>query len=121
MFLERQHGKRRIDSRDYTEQVLEVRIYSLLFEYMQPNTIFMEYGEPIHKGAAKAVCKRLGIKGFNNGWPPSSPYINPIEKIWLWMKAWISEMEPFPTSLKDLKQVVQDLWDELDPCWILNV
>ena len=25
-------------------------------------------------------------------------------------------MEPFPTKIEDLKQAVQDLWDEMDPC-----
>ncbi len=29
-------------------------------------------------------------------------------------------MEPFLTSLKELKQVVQDLWDKLDLCWALK-
>ena len=80
----------------------------------------MEDGAPVHKGAAKAVRERLSIKGFSNSWPPSSPDLNPIEKVWLWMKARIAQMEPFPTSLQDLKQVVQDLWDELDPCWALK-
>ena len=66
----------------------------------------MEDGAPVHKGAAKAVHKRLSIKGFSNSWPPSSPDLNPIKKVWLWMKARIAQMEPFPTSLQDLKQVV---------------
>jgi hypothetical protein len=29
-------------------------------------------------------------------------------------------MEPFLILLKELKQVVQDLWDELDPYWALK-
>jgi len=31
------------------------------------------------------------------------------------MKARISQMDKFPTTLEGLKQVVQDLWDEMDP------
>ena len=37
------------------------------------------------------------------------------------MKDKISQMEPFPTTIEELKEVVQDLWDQLDPCgWILE-
>ena len=31
------------------------------------------------------------------------------------MKGRIVEMEPFPTTAKELKQVVRQLWDEMDP------
>ena len=33
------------------------------------------------------------------------------------MKACITQTELFPTSLDALKQVVQVLWDEMDPMW----
>ena len=49
-------------------------------------------------------------------WPPSSPDLNPIEKVWRWMEVRITQMEPFPTMIDALKKVVQGLWDELDPC-----
>ena len=28
----------------------------------------------------------------------------------------ITQMEPFPTKIEDLKKAVQDLWDEMDSC-----
>ena len=31
------------------------------------------------------------------------------------MKARISQMDEFPMTLEGLKQVIQDLWDEMDP------
>ena len=74
----------------------------------------MEDGAPVQKGAAKAVRKRLGIKGFSNNWPLSLLDLNPIKKVQLQIKAQIVQMEPFLTSLKELKQVVQNLWDKLD-------
>ena len=75
----------------------------------------MEDGAKIHMGHAKRVRSQAGIKGFPF-WPPSSPDLNPIEKVWRWMKNRITQMEPFPTKIEDLKQAVQDLWDEMDPC-----
>ena len=104
VFLERRYGKKGINSRDYAEQVLKVSVCSLLFltstnlkkavvglflKDIEPNTIFMEDGALVHKGAAKAVRKRLSIKGFSNNWPLSSPDLNPIKKVWLWIKAQI--------------------------------
>lgn len=32
------------------------------------------------------------------------------------MKARITQMEPLSTTIDALKKVVQDLWDEMDPC-----
>lgn len=75
----------------------------------------MEDGAKVHLGHAKEVRKSAGIHGFAVDWPPSSPDLNPIEKVWRLMKAVICEMEPFPTKIDDLKAVVQGLWDEMDP------
>ena len=76
---------------------------------MEPDTIFMEDGAKVHLGFTKAVCKALNIQGFSQGWPPSSPDLNLIEKVWRWMRARITQMNKFPTTLNELKQVVQDL------------
>ena len=75
----------------------------------------MEDGAKIHMGHAKRVRSQAGIKGFAF-WPPSSPDLNPIEKVWRWMKNKITQMESFPTKIEDLKKAVQDLWDEMDSC-----
>ena len=82
----------------------------------------MEDGAKIHQGYANAVRGTIGLQGFEMGWPPSSPDLNPIEKIWRWMKNRISQMEPFPTTIEDLKAAVQALWDEMDPTmWIKEI
>ena len=81
----------------------------------EDNTIFMEDGAKIHLGAAKKTRKDAGVVSFSF-WPPSSPDLNPIEKVWHWMKQEITKMEEFPTTLEGLKVEVQRLWDEMDPC-----
>ena len=81
----------------------------------------MEDGARIHEGYAKGVRKLINIPTFFIKWPASSPDLNAIKKVWRWMKDKILEMEPFPTTIEELKAVVQDLWDQLDPCgWILQ-
>jgi transposase len=83
------------------------------------STIFMEDGAKIHLGHAKRVREDANIKTFAF-WPPSSPDLNPIEKVWRWMKGRISRMEPFPTKIDDLKRIVQELWDEMDPTMFIH-
>ena len=80
----------------------------------EDNSIYMEDGAKVHLGHAKKVRADAGLQGFKS-WPPSSPDLNPIEKVWRWMKGRITQMEPFPTTIEALKEVVQDLWDEMDP------
>ena len=73
----------------------------------------MEDGAKIHKGVAKLPRKLRGLRGFN--WPPSSPDLNLIEKIWRQMKNEITKLETIPTLIKDIKEVLQELQNEVDP------
>ena len=74
----------------------------------EDNSIYMEDGAKVHLGHAKKVRADAGLQGFKL-WPPSSPDLNLIEKVWRWMKGRITQMEPFPTTIEALKEVVQDL------------
>ena len=76
----------------------------------------MEDGAKVHMGYANDIRAHIGFKGFVLSWPLLSPDLNPIEKVWRWMKGRICQMEPFPTTLEELKAAVQQLWDEMDPC-----
>ncbi len=33
----------------------------------------------------------------------------------------LTEMEPFPTTIDELKAAVQALWDEMDPCMFIHL
>ena len=67
----------------------------------------MEDGSKVHKGAARTWRLEHGILGFD--WPPSSPDLNPIEKIWRWMKHEITKLEFVPKSKEDMKEVLHEL------------
>jgi transposase len=43
--------------------------------------------------------------------PPSSPELNPIEKVWGWIKH--KANENFPNNLQDFKQLINNLWNEI--------
>lgn len=66
VFLQREHGKKGIDSWDYASQVLKTVVGPLLEAIEEEDTIFMEDEAKIHMGKAKEVRKRLNIKGFED-------------------------------------------------------
>jgi len=79
----------------------------------QEEFIFMEDGAKVHKGFAKGPRATKGILGFD--WPPSSLDLNPIEKVWRWMKSEITKLDTVPTSIEDMKEVLQELWNDVNP------
>jgi hypothetical protein len=116
VFLTKEAGKKGICSTAYTNQVLDGVIgplYDSLTEAQKKEFIYMEDGAKVHQGKARLWRLQKGILGFD--WPPSSPDLNPIEKVWRWMKHEITKLDTVPTSIEEMKQVLQALWDEVKP------
>jgi DDE superfamily endonuclease len=116
VFLEKEESRKGICSTAYLKQVLESVIfpyYDALSDDSKEQFIFTEDGAKIHKGKARLPQLNKGIRGFN--WPPFSPDLNPIEKVWRWMKHEITKLDKVPTTLEELKVVLQELWDQVNP------
>ena len=82
VFLVKELGRKGICSVAYLNQVLKVVVfpfYNTLMDKQKGEFIFMEAGAKVHKGKARLPRLNYGIRGFD--WPPSSPDLNPIEKI----------------------------------------
>jgi len=73
----------------------------------------MEDGSKVHLGKARLPCLQHGVHGFK--WPPSSPDLNPIEKVWRWMKEEIKKLPYVPKNREDMCRELQALWDRVDP------
>ena len=43
--------------------------------------------------------------------PPSSPKLNPIEKVWNWLKNEINKLNP--ASVEELITIIQEVWDSI--------
>ena len=84
-----------------------------LFDELGPEYIFMEDGSKVHKGHARLPKLQHGVQGFD--WPPSSPDLNTIERVWRWMKEELKKLPYIPKSVDQLKAEIQKLWDKVDP------
>lgn len=114
VFIEKLEGKRGICSQAYLEQVLEPVIFPFWDALDQKEEwIFMEDGAKVYMGKARLPRINHGIRGFN--WLSSLPDLNPIEKVWRWMKEELKRLPYVPTKLEDLKREIQVLWDRMDP------
>ena len=94
-------GRRGICSKAYLQQVLQPIVFPL-FDRLGLEYIFMEDGAKVHAGSARLPRLSHGIRGFK--WPPSSPDLNPIKKVWRWMKEELKKLGYVPKSIEDLKR-----------------
>ena len=53
-------------------------------------------------------------------WPPRSPDLSPIEKVWDWMGIHIQNLPQPPSTLDELRHAVEDAWDAVPLEYINN-
>jgi hypothetical protein len=104
VFLEKLPGRKGICSKAYLEQVLEPIVFTL-FNSLGPEYIFMEDRSKVHLGKARLPRLEHGIHGLN--WPPSSPYLNPIERVWRYIKEKLKQLPYVMTTKAKLKREIQ--------------
>ena len=104
VFLEKLPGRKGICSKAYLEQVLEPVVFPL-FDSLGPEYIFVEDGAKVHKGKARLPWLEHGIRSFD--WPPSSPDLNIIERVWRYMKEELKKLPYVITTKDELKREIQ--------------
>ncbi len=52
-------------------------------------------------------------------WPPQSPDMNPVEKVWLWLsnKIYLKEIK----NIDDLRKTVFESWEEMSNLTVLSI
>ncbi len=76
--MEKLPERKGICSKAYLQQVLQPVVFPL-FDQIGLEYIFIEDGAKVHTGSARLPWLEHRIRGFK--WPPSSPDLNPIEKV----------------------------------------
>ncbi len=75
---------------------------------------------PVH--AAKMTCVKLQQLGIERLlWPPSSPYLNPIEHLWQIIKQNLRKYNLPITTVTQFQEAVQKEWNASDWVQILRL
>jgi len=111
LFWEKDWGTIGAESyRDHTVPLIHG--YIELMRRQGVNLVLMQDGAPGH--AASDTKKDLQERGITViYWPPYSPDLNPIERIWHIMKNYIQDKYPEVMSYEALRVAVNDAWEQI--------
>jgi len=107
-------GGMKVNSTVYRDQILSGRLQEFWEESFGDvqEPIVMEDNAPVHKKVCIPVRQELGMKCHQH--PPNSPDLNPIENIWAHIKHRIAKEYSHITSVRAMKQVVINIWNEFE-------
>jgi hypothetical protein len=102
------------------QQVLQPVVFPL-FNELELEYIYMEDEFKVHLGFTRLPRLQHSVQGFK--WPPSSPDLNPIEKVWRWMKEELKKLPYVPKNREDMCKELQSFgtrWIHVTFVIILN-
>lgn len=74
---------------------------------------YMDDGASCHDAQSVVdYCAELGIQ--RPFWPPNSPDMNPIEHIWGWLKHHLTNLDPVPRNLDEVKTAVIKFYEDIN-------
>lgn len=103
VFLKKLPSRKGVCSKAYLEQVLKPIVFPL-FDTLGPEYIFIEDGSKVYKGKARLPQLEHSIRKFD--WPPSSPDLNLIERVWRYMKEKLKQLPYVVTTKAELKREI---------------
>lgn len=87
-----------------------------LYDYTaSPDSQYIEDQPPCHGTRRALVQVKSALAIPLHPCAASSPNLNPIEDVWRIMKQRIQACERFPGTIEEMREAVQEEWDELEP------
>jgi len=110
-------AKIRMNNGLYCQKIIQPHINDL---HKRTKRIFMQDGARSH--TAQKTLDFLTDNGIDyiNDWPANSPDLNPIEQIWAYMNRKLAERRAPASSEAELKEIVEQLWDDIPQSTINN-
>ena len=75
-------------------------------------TILQDDNAPVHRAKILSTWKESNKVKFLDS-PAQSPDLNPIENLWMFLEKKVSNENPPPRTLCDLKSVIQKTWQAI--------
>jgi transposase len=96
----------------HAQLLMEHAIPALKTMFPRKNGIFQQDNAPVHTArVAQGVLAEAKVRTLT--WPAYSPDLNPIENLWSVMQENLRKRTPPPSSLGQLRRMVQEEWDAL--------
>jgi transposase len=110
-----------MDAAYYVQLLQEYVIIGRDWYRMDPaKFIFQQDNASIHTASiVKNYLRRTKIKVID--WPPNSPDINPIERVWAFIKQRLDHYPSPPNSLQELFDRVEDIWTSVSKDYLANL
>ena len=100
----------------YVTIELLLKLLEDFFEEVGNMFIFQQDGAPAHTAKQTQDFLQMNCPDFidKDEWPPNSPDLNPLDyHVWGEMMTRYSSLNPKPTDIDQLKEALQNIWNEL--------
>ena len=107
--------KAKINAAYYTDELLPLLLEDC-HQLLGDNFVFQQDGAPAHTAAQAQEWLKHHCPDFmqKDAWPPNSPDLNPLDFcVWGVMLDRYEKFSPKPTTISELKSVLEKIWTSL--------
>lgn len=108
-----------VTAHSYIEDILQDHVVPFAFGIGDDFLLMQDNARPHVAHITRDYLNAVGINTLD--WPACSPDLNPIEHLWDELKRRLHARRPRPASLNELRQFLQEEWENLQQDFIGNL